>query len=207
VKWFRRKKVVSRKRSRKRQLPKVISRAEAQQLFSKIDTASPKGKRDYCIALLMYRAGLRVGETVALNVRDVDLTEGTIRVYDGKGGDGTAYFDPARVAPHLAEWLAVRPAWANSQSPLFCKADGSPVSVRYVQRLIKRIKEDLGITGKLTPHVLRHTFATELLQDGFDLREVQEAVRHANVSTTEIYTHIHHDQLHRKITQRGEVKA
>jgi site-specific recombinase XerD len=194
----------SAKRSRKRKLPKVISREEAARMFVACGTETDEALRNYCILLLMYRAGLRVGEVVALNVRDLNVDEGIIRIYDGKGGDGTAYIrDLATAQPFLRSWLEVRPT-VNQR--LFCKVDGAPITVRYIQRLMIKLKEKAGITGRLTPHVLRHTFATELLQDGFDLRQVQEAVRHANVATTEIYTHVHDEALHRGITRgRREV--
>jgi site-specific recombinase XerD len=199
---------VPKKKSRKRKLPKVISRDEVARMFDACGRSTPKQLRDYCMLLLMYRAGLRVGEVVALTPRDVDIEEGIVRIYDGKGGDGTAYVrDIETAAPILREWIDARAAWAKLDSPLFCTSTGAPVTVRYIQRLVLRLKQAAQIEGKLTPHVLRHTFATELLQDGFDLRQVQEAVRHANVATTEIYTHIHHEQLHRSITRgRKEVQ-
>lgn len=197
------------KKSKKRKLPKVISKAEAARIFEACGAASPTQLRDYCMLLLMYRAGLRVGEVVALRPRDLDEWEGIVRIYDGKGGDGTAYIkDVGEIREFFTAYRKNREqlAWAKKDSPLFCTVNGDPVTVRYIQRLCVRLKQEAGIDGKFTPHVLRHSFATELLRDGFDLRQVQEAVRHANVATTEIYTHVHHEALHRGITQgRREV--
>jgi integrase/recombinase XerD len=194
------------KGSRKRKLPKVISKDEVAAIFAACGTDTPKQRRDYCILLLMYRAGLRVGEAVRLYPRDVliDGKKGVVRIYDGKGGDGTAYFDASAVAPFLEVWMEDRKFWARPSSFLFCKGDGKPVTTRYLQRLCQRLKAEAGVGGKFTPHVLRHTYATELLQEGFDLRQVQEAVRHANVGTTEIYTHVHHAHLQAKIAMRGQ---
>lgn len=150
----------------------------------------------------MYRAGLRVGEVLRLEPRDVDLGRGTIRILDGKGGDGTAYFDDS-IRPHLEAWKRERRHHATSGSPLFCTLKGGPVSVRYVEQMIKRMAKRAGVdAAQVTPHVLRHTFATELLDEGLHIREVQEAVRHADLSTTMIYTHVLDSQLRRKIQRR-----
>jgi integrase/recombinase XerD len=150
----------------------------------------------------MYRAGLRVGEVLALKPRDVDL-RGTIRIEDGKGGDGTAYFDAASVAPLLEQWKRERKRLgAKADAPLFCTLKGGAVSVRQVEAMVKRRARRAGITSAVTPHVLRHSFATELLEEGFNIRQVQEAVRHADVSTTMLYTHVYDAQLRNKIQSR-----
>lgn len=151
---------------------------------------------------LMYRAGMRVGEVVKLEPRDVDA-RGMIRIVDGKGGDGTAYFDPESVMPLLDEWKRERKRLGvGASSPLFCTLAGGPVSVRYVEQMVARMKKRAGITSICTPHVLRHTFATELLDEGFTIREVQDALRHADLSSTQVYTHVLDTNLRRKITRR-----
>jgi site-specific recombinase XerD len=184
---------------KKRHLPKLISAPEADRLLEAASRGSD-GVRNRLLLELMYRAGLRVGETTKLTVRDVQET-GLIRIYDGKGGDGTAYYDPARIGPLLDAWLAQR---GYAPGPLFLNGDGSPLSVRSIQRLVKRLKDQVGIAGVCTPHVLRHTYATELLREGFDIREVQRSLRHANIGTTEIYTHVEDDALRRKMARRSE---
>ncbi len=152
---------------------------------------------------VMYRAGLRVGEVVALKPRDVDITNGTIRIFDGKGGDGTAYFDADILGPLLQRWKDVRRGLpAGKDDPLFCTLPGRSVGTRYVQAMTKRMAKRAGITAVCTPHVLRHSFATELLEEGFSIREVQEALRHADVSTTQIYTWVIDTQLRDKIQRR-----
>ena len=150
---------------------------------------------------MMYRAGLRVGEVLALEPRDVDLSSGTVRVLDGKGGDGTGYFDES-VKPWLEQWKRERSHYAHKGSPLFCTLRGDPVSVRYVEAMVKRMAKRAGITSTVTPHVLRHTFATELLDEGANIRQVQEALRHSDVSTTMIYTHVLDTQLRSLIRKR-----
>ena len=186
---------------RKRRLPKTISRAEAAALLAAPNTRAPTGLRNRCILELMYRAGLRVGEVLALEPRDVNVSAGTVRVLDGKGGDGTGYFDDT-VTPWLEQWIRERRHYASKASPLFCTLDGGPVSVRYVEAMVKRMAKRAGITSTVTPHVLRHTFATELLDEGANIRQVQEALRHADVSTTMIYTHVLDTQLRSLIRKR-----
>lgn len=161
----------------------------------------PTGLRNRCMLELMYRSGLRVGECCKLTIRDVDVTAGTVRVIDGKGGDGTAYFDSEGLKLLLERWKRERRRLPKSEL-LFCTLQGGPVSVRYMQQMFQRILKRAGVKSRATPHSLRHTFATELLDEGFHIREVQEAVRHADLSTTELYTHVLDVNLQRKIQGR-----
>lgn len=188
---------------RKRTLPKTITRDEARRLLDAPSLDYPTGLRNRCMLELMYRSGLRVGEVCALAPRDVDVAGGTIHVFDGKGGDGTAYFDVDTVRPLLERWIATRRGLRpGAGAPLFCTLNGDTVGTRYIQRMVKRMAARAGITSLVTPHVLRHTFATELLDEGFNIREVQTAVRHADVSTTMIYTHVLDTHLRDRIQRR-----
>lgn len=197
------------RKRKKKKLPKVISGDEASRLFAALDDSSPRGIRDRCMLELMYRAGLRVGEVVRLDVRDVE-PDGIVRLYDAKGGDGTAYFDPERIMPLIDRWLAVRHELSQGRlgARLFCHGPGrgvqagDDIATRYVQRLVKRLKVDALITGKCTPHVLRHTYATELIEEGYTLPEVSTALRHANLQTTAVYLHVRDESLRRKISGR-----
>jgi integrase/recombinase XerD len=191
------------KKRRKRKLPKVVSRSEAQRLVDAARDGTAEGTRDAFALALMYRAGLRVSEVVKLTVRDFHVEDGVIDVRDAKGGDGTAYFAPDQLLPLYDRWMEVRAGWATATSPLVCKRDGSRLSTRYLQRLVKRLKEELGIDGVCTPHVLRHSFATELLEDGFTLSEVQAALRHAHLQTTAVYLHVRDKALQTKMSKRG----
>jgi len=187
--------------SRKRKLPKILTRDEAKALLDAPNLRYPTGLRNRCILELMYRAGLRVGEVCALKPRDVDLKKGVVRIHDGKGGDGTSYFDAETLVVLLDQWKAIRRALPKSDY-LFATLQGGQMSPRYIQQMTGRMAKRAGITAVCTPHVLRHTFATELLEEGFSIREVQDAVRHADVSTTQIYTHILDEQLRTKIQSR-----
>jgi len=191
------------RKRKKRKLPKIVSASEATSLFSAVDDGSDVGIRNRLILEFMYRAGLRVSEVVALTPRQVHA-EGVIDIFDAKGGDGTAYFDADRVIPLLERWMRIRSEWANGSKLLFVRPDGKPVSVRYIQRLVKKTKDDAGIVGICTPHVLRHTFATELLEEGLSIVEVQKAMRHANLATTEVYLHVRDNALRSKISQRSK---
>jgi site-specific recombinase XerD len=196
----------STRKRKKRRLPKIVSAAEARRLLVAAEDGSDVGLRNRLMLELMYRAGLRVGELITLRPRDVERA-GIIRLYDAKGGDGTAYFDVERLQPSIDAWLIVRERWIRGAGdlgdfPFFVRPDGRPVTVRYVQRLVTRLKEETGIRGRCTPHVLRHTFATELLEEGFSIIEVQSALRHASVATTQIYLHIRDEALRNKIQGR-----
>lgn len=197
------------RKRRKKKLPKVISAEEAERLLTSIEqddrVPNTVALRNRLMVELMYRAGLRVSEVVALKPRDVEA-DGVIHIYDAKGGDGTAYFPAEELAPQLEAWLAIRASWASFSAsplhPLFIKPSGDPVGVRYLQRLVKRHKEALGIAGIVTPHVFRHTFATQLLEEGFSLTEVQSSLRHQNLATTAVYLHVRDEALRRKMTRR-----
>lgn len=188
---------------RKRRLPKYLSREEVAAILGAFNLDAPTGLRDRVMCELMYRAGLRVSEVCSLMPRDVDTKTGTIRVEDGKGGDGTAYFDES-VDDLLERWRRERrrigPA---SGAPLFVTLAGGRVSVRHLQQKVKRMARRAGVDPrKVTPHVFRHTFATELLDEGKTIRQVQEALRHADVSTTMIYTHVLDADLRDQIRRR-----
>lgn len=188
----------------KLKLPKVISRAEAAELLALADNGTNVAARNVLLLTLMYRAGLRVSEAVAVKPRDLER-DGVIHLYDAKGGDGTAYFDAERVLPLLDRYMEHRREWAPTDplAPLLLNPDGSPVTVRYVQRFVLRLKAKAGIIGILTPHVFRHTYATELIEDGFPLHEVQRLLRHRNIATTERYLHVRDESLRAKVARRG----
>lgn len=187
--------------SRKRRLPVVLSQDEVRRLLDAPNVRYPTGLRNRCMLELMYRAGLRVGEVCALRPRDVEIPSGIVRIWNGKTGDGTAYFDSDSLRVLIEQWKAVRRALPKGPT-LFCTLKGAPVSVRYVEQMFQRMRSRAKIETRCTPHTLRHTFATELLGEGFNIREVQEALRHADISTTQLYTHIINSDLRTKIQQR-----
>jgi site-specific recombinase XerD len=198
------------RKRKKKHLPKVVSSLEAERMIQAAATdaecTEPERVRNKLALTLMYRAGLRVSEVVSLAPRDIEA-DGIIRLYDAKGGDGTAYFDPESIMPLVAEWVGWRARFvpfARHDLPLLVMLPAArAMNTRYIQRLVKRLKEQLGIRGIVTPHVFRHTYATELLEEGFSLIEVQSALRHANLQTTAVYLHVRDESLRRKMTSRA----
>ena len=175
-----------------KRLPRYLTTAELEVLLSVPDTSTPRGLRDRAIIEVLYAAGLRVSELVGLNVTDVDLAQAQVRVV-GKGGKErigllgrpavravSAYLNGGR-----PELLGQRPTGA-----LWLNHRGGRLTVRGVALVLDKAGRQAGIRTSVSPHVLRHTFATHLLDGGADLRVVQELLGHANLVTTQIYTHV-----------------
>ena len=184
---------------RERRLPRVLIEAEAAALVAAPTAADAFGLRDRAILELLYAAGLRVAELVSLNVETIDFAEGRL-IVRGKGRKERVallgrpaldalrrYLDGGR--PTLAQ--AAAPAAARPrEQPLFLNRDGGRLSARAVQNIVRAAGVSAGLTTPTHPHLLRHSFATHLLDGGADLRVVQELLGHASASTTQIYTHV-----------------
>jgi integrase/recombinase XerD len=190
---------------RGKRLPAVLKEGEADRLLSLIDTQTPLGLRNRTLYELIYSAGLRVSEAVALNTRDLFLSEGMARV-TGKGRrERLVVFGPDAVL-WLRRYLAeVRPALlGRRQSPaLFVTRSGKRLSRKGIWKNYAALADQAGISSKL--HTLRHTFATDLLSGGADLRSVQELLGHADIATTQVYTHVNSSLLresHRRYLPR-----
>ena len=153
--------------------------------------------RDHAMFELLYSSGLRLSELVGLDLEDVDLVEGEARV-NGKG-NRTRIVPVGQVACRsLTRWLDQRATVASAECrALFVGRHGSRLGARSVQQRLKRWARRCGEDASLHPHVLRHSFATHLLEDSRDLRAVQEMLGHANIGTTQIYTHLDFQQLAR----------
>lgn len=177
--------------------PKTLSEAEVENLLAAPDVARPIGLRDRAMIELLYAAGLRVSELVKLRLFEVNLEDGVVRVL-GKG-------DKARLVPLgeiAVEWLGrylrdARPALLKGKScdEVFVSSRKSGLSRQMFWTLIKRHAAAAGIAKPISPHVLRHAFATHLINHGADLRVVQLLLGHADISTTQIYTHVARERL------------
>lgn len=190
---------------RPRELPKVLTKTEVAALLAIPNLDAPTGLRNRCILELMYGAGLRVSETCGLRVRDMDWGEGRLHLRpEITKGDKEAYVTVShRVEAMLERWKHVRRAYAARQPHLFTTLEGGPVDRRYVWSMVGRYARRAGLADKrVHPHMLRHSFATHLLQDGYDLRQVQTLLRHDDVRTTTIYTHVFDAELHRRLRER-----
>lgn len=180
-----------------RHLPGVISVNEVEALLNACDVTTPKGQRNLAMMEIMYGAGLRVSELVFLKVVDVNLDAGLVRVM-GKGAKerivpiGSKAKDAARL------WLDQgRPKELKQLSSdfLFIARAGNPMTRQAFWKIIKKYALAAGIARPVSPHTLRHSFATHLIEGGADLRSVQTMLGHSDISTTQIYTHISRDYL------------
>jgi integrase/recombinase XerC len=173
-----------------RKLPRFLSGDEIGRLLVAPEPKAPGGLRDRAILELMYSAGLRVRELVSLDETDLDLGDGTVRVR-GKGRRERLGIVGRHARAALEAWLAVRPPSPRGRGrALFTNRFGGRLSVRGVARLLEKHLKSAGLTGRASPHTLRHSFATHLLDAGADIRSVQELLGHKSLVTTQIYTHV-----------------
>ena len=193
-------KIVATPRKEKK-LPKHLSIEDAIRFIETPDTATDFGQRDRAILELLYATGVRVAELVGLNLRDVDFKNKLLRVFGKRRKERIVPFgEPAAKA--LKDYLVVRekflmnaPVTKRDAQPLILNYQGTRMSTRSVGRLIEKyIKLCAGIHD-ISPHALRHSFATHLLDSGADLRDIQELLGHARLSTTQIYTHVSMEKL------------
>ena len=191
-----------------RTLPEVLSVEEVQKLLASPTLDDPLVFRDRALLELAYGAGLRVSEWITLGVRDLLLEEGLVRVF-GKGSKerlvpiGRSAIGAAAI--YLRE---LRPKLEKGEGKgiLFLNARGRPLSRMGAWKILRGYVERAGITRHVSPHTLRHSFATHLLEGGADLRAVQEMLGHVDIATTQIYTHVDREylrQVHRSYHPRG----
>jgi site-specific recombinase XerD len=168
---------------------RVVSARDLGQLFAVAEGDGWMNKRDTAILALMAKAGLRVGEVVALELGDIELgaRSGWVTVRMGKGNKTRRVPLSSGVCRALWAYLAVRPA--SGTSVLFLSRSGNPLSTRDVRRLVTRLARRAGIEGRVTPHVLRHTFATQALEKGVDVATVAAILGHESIATTSRYLH------------------
>ncbi|WP_432737535.1 tyrosine recombinase XerC [Maridesulfovibrio sp. FT414] len=158
--------------------------------------AEPEGKRDIAIVELLYGSGLRVSEAISLNLFDADTSSGVVRV-SGKGNKErlSPLSDAARRA--INDYLAVRNELgpALEEQAMFVGNRGGRINRRQVNRILARMADQAGVYGGVHPHMLRHSFASHMLQSGADMRSVQELLGHEHLSTTQRYTHLNLQQI------------
>ncbi|MFM1903566.1 MAG: Tyrosine recombinase XerD [Planctomycetota bacterium] len=179
---------------RARRLPKFLTGDEIARLLAAPQPQAAGGLRDRAILELMYSAGVRVQELVNLNDTDLDLRNATVRVR-GKGRRERLGIVGSQARAAVRAWLASRPqpttpAGRPTAQPLFTNKFGRRLSVRGVARLLEKHLAVAGLSGRASPHTLRHSFATHLLDAGADIRSVQELLGHKSLVTTQIYTHV-----------------
>ena len=181
-----------------RTLPKILSVEEVEVLLDAPNIEKPQGLRDRAILELLYASGMRISECISLNIEDLHLTMGFVRCF-GKGGK-------ERIIPLGRSALAASEAYIREGRPklvkpavrtdaLFINQRGKGLTRQGVWKLMKEYAAKAGIENEITPHTMRHSFATHLIENGADLRAVQEMLGHADISTTQIYTHVSKTRL------------
>jgi integrase/recombinase XerD len=181
-------------------LPKPISIAQARLLLEQPSKRStPEAKRDRAMLELLYATGMRVSELVSLNLADIDIEGGYVRCF-GKGHKERLIPIYRQASLVLKEYLADgRPHLVHSseEKALFLNRRGERLTRQGLWQILKGYAKEAGLETQVTPHTLRHSFATHMLSGGADLRSVQELLGHANISTTQVYTHLTTDHIRR----------
>jgi integrase/recombinase XerC len=184
-----------------KKVPKFLYIEEAQKLMEAPSLEEPLGIRDRAILEVLYASGIRVSECMGIKLQDVDLTVGMARVL-GKGAKERIVLLGRKACESIQLYLdKSRPLLLKEQkntsneSALFLNYRGEPLSVRSVRRIVDKYMTQVAGQLSISPHVLRHTFATHLLDEGADLRVVQELLGHVSLSSTQIYTHTTKEKL------------
>ncbi|TCP31734.1 tyrosine recombinase XerD subunit [Scopulibacillus darangshiensis] len=176
-----------------RRLPKVLSLKEVEVLLSAPDLGKPYGVRDQAMLEVLYATGIRVTELVQLNLEDIHITMGFLRCI-GKGNKERIIPLGTLALEAVSRYIdSGRPKLANKKNQndaLFLNHHGRRLTRQGFWKILKQLALHAGIKKSLSPHTLRHSFATHLLENGADLRSVQEMLGHADISTTQIYTHV-----------------
>lgn len=180
-----------------RRIPEVLTREEAKMLLAAPNRYYPTGRRDLCMMKLMLNSGLRASEVLNLRWADIDLQTGKLLVRRGKGDQDRQLWINEELLALLRSWRA-----EALNSPLcFPTLHGTRIHDAYLREMVKRRGRKAGIAKDVHPHMLRHTYATELYRESKDIRLVQKALGHASLSTTMIYTHVVDDDM--EMAMRG----
>ena len=189
-------------------LPETLNEQHVRSILESVDVAQPLGRRDLAILEMFYASGLRLSELCGARLENLDLDEGFVRV-TGKGGKTRIIPVGGKARDAVQDYLTQeRPNLVkkNTSSWVFLSVRGGKLSPERVREIVKQRARNAGIKQNVYPHLLRHSFATHLLQNGADLRVIQDMLGHADISTTQIYTHVDQKGLksvHRKFHPRG----
>ncbi len=194
---------------REKHLPTVLQPADVVVLLEQPDPETPLGMRDRAWLELLYAAGIRVGELVGIDLGDIELRARLLKVH-GKGSKERIVPFGKKAETAIRAWLEVRPRLVGErfeeEQPLFVNYRGKRITARSVRRLLAAYVRDAALRAGISPHTLRHSFATHLLNAGADLRSIQELLGHVSLSTTQKYTHLtdaHLIEVYRKAHPRG----
>lgn len=191
-----------------KKLPKILSITEVEELLKQPNVFLPTGLRDKAMLELLYATGIRVSELISLNISDINLDMGYIKCY-GKGAKERIVPLGSIAAKCVQEYIAKgrnKLVRTYEESALFVNHHGNRLTRQGFWKIIKKYAQEASITKEITPHTLRHSFATHLLENGADLRSVQEMLGHADISTTQIYTHVTKNRL-KEVYDRAHPRA
>jgi len=189
-------------------LPKFLQKEVLEQILSYSDKDDWQLKRDKTILELLYSTGIRLGELVAIDMGDVQINQKTVKVF-GKGGKERIVPFGGKAAEALDFYLKERNIYVHkdlNDNPLFISRQGLRISPRTVQSRLKKLFDSVAAGSGFTPHLMRHTFATHLLDHGADIRAVKELLGHASLSSTQIYTHLETKKM-KKIFEQAHPHA
>ncbi len=174
-----------------RTLPDTLNNKEIESLITQPNKKAPTGLRDLAIISLMLNTGLRASEVLNIYINDIDWISGKLIVRSGKGKRDRIIWINEEDLDIIKQWREIKP-----QSPsLFTTLKGNSMNDRYLRTMVKRRAKKAGIIKDVHPHLLRHTFATDLLRSTKNIRLVQKALGHASLSSTMIYTHVYDEEL------------
>jgi integrase/recombinase XerD len=191
-----------------RYLPETLNELQVERLIESIDTKPPLGLRDRAIVELLYASGLRISELANARLENFNGEEGILRV-TGKGNKTRLVPVGAKACEALAAYLSTeRPTQVKrrTRSEIFLSSRGTKLTTTRIWQIVKKRAKQSGLEANIYPHLLRHSFATHLLSNGADLRIIQEMLGHADISTTQVYTHVDQQRLkavHRKFHPRS----
>ena len=180
-----------------KKLPNFLNYEEIMQIFDTIDTSTPLGLRNRCVVEVLYDTGVRVSELVNIKIKDIDFSEKTISIV-GKGSKqrivyfGDYLYDVLKDYINSARNILLD---KNNTEELILNSRGNKITTRGIEKIIDDIVNKASLKHKISPHVLRHTFATHMLNGGSDIKTIQQLLGHESLSTTGIYTHISNDVL------------
>lgn len=169
---------------KERRLPEVLTKDEVSKLLNSAET-----RKSRLILSLLYSSGLRVSELVNLKPGDINFSENTGWVRDGKGSKDRMFSLSSNLLVELKEYLR------KKENTKYLFSQNEPLTTRNIQKIVKRLRIRADIQKKVTPHTLRHSFATHLLESGTDIRMIQTLLGHSSLNTTQLYTHISSDQI------------
>lgn len=180
-----------------KKLPKFLNVQELEKLYTVLDLETPIGIRDTLILELLYATGVRVSELVTIKISDIDFLNKSIRIL-GKGSKERNVLYGKKCEKYLKLYLNIRNTFIKKQTDiLLVNQKGQPLTERGIRYILNKIVDAAALKHSISPHMLRHTFATHLLNEGADLKTVQDLLGHTNLSTTQIYTHVSNERLRR----------